>query len=300
MAPCTLSTFELNYTQNLFVKHTKFITSKYWLVQFWNYFSSTINVPGWLYLVVVTLRLSVRSCLLAFSLHTIITTLVKYALKLKLDAISVQMMHETFRGPRRFSPLEALPCVMLHVPVLRGIVSVYRAVQTPIGSAVADSATSFDHVFPTGRLRNHLDFNRGLWWCGRPHCRGFSLRSKRDRSVRRIPLVHFRGVPFFRMFAMFRTFSRVTQFTQIDQSEHDCNLRCEIHGFLCSACLCLGRKAEVFSRESIWIKSKLWFVRSAIQFLLRSAPMYAECNQVPNLSAVDDCPLNSPGNMRLK
>ena len=29
MAPCTLSTFELNYTQNLFVKHTKFITSKY-------------------------------------------------------------------------------------------------------------------------------------------------------------------------------------------------------------------------------------------------------------------------------
>lgn len=208
MAPCTLSTFELNYTQNLFVKHTKFITSKYWLVQFWNYFSSTINVPGWLNLVVVTLRLSVRSCLLAFSLHTIITTLVKYALKLKLDAISVQMMHETFRGPRRFSPLEALPCVMLHVPVLRGIVSVYRAVQTPIGSAVADSATSFDHVFPTGRLRNHLDFNRGLWWYGRPHCRGFSLRSKRDRSVRRIPLVHFRGVPFFRMFAMFRTFTQ--------------------------------------------------------------------------------------------
>lgn len=28
-SPCTLSTFELNYTQNLFVKHTKFITSKY-------------------------------------------------------------------------------------------------------------------------------------------------------------------------------------------------------------------------------------------------------------------------------
>lgn len=217
MALCAFSTFKMNYTQNLFVKHTiyhfKILTPSVLTL-----LSTTINVPSWLYLMMVPLRFSVRSCLLEFNLHSIITTLVKYALELKFDAISVQMMHETFRCPRRFSPLEALPCVMLHVSVLRGIVPVYHAVQTPFSSAVADSATSFDHVFPTRRLRNHSDFNGGLWRYGRPHCRGFSLRSKRDGSVRRVPLVHFRGVRFFRMFAMFRTFSRVIHFTQTNQS----------------------------------------------------------------------------------